>query len=385
MESKKLKTLFVIGLVSFGHFWHDIFTAMVTPLLPIIKESFQLNYVQAGWVLVAVKIPSLLSANIAGYSEKHNPKWLIIICPLITSIAVTMLGVSSSFPMLLALVFLSGLSAAAFHVPAPTLLKSVAPNRIGAAMTSFQIGGEAARTVGPLLIVPILALLGFDKMYFLIPVSGVVSFMFYLSFKKVDYKPIAKVRKKGSVVETIKEGWPLFVLVAGISLQKSFLSTIMKSFLPLYLESKGESILYSTGSLSIIQGATVLGVIIAGTLIDKIGPKKILYVIVSFAMVLVVLLVSFPSLPFIPMIILIGFFSFASMPAVYTLIQNYGFKFPTTANGVFMSLNFGISSLILILAGKISDYLTIDMTYKYFGYLTLIGIPILLLIRKLRD
>lgn len=385
MNNSRIRTLFVIGLVSFGHLWHDIFTAIVTPMLPVLKENFSLNYIQAGWILVAVKFPSLLSASIAGFSEKHNPKWLIIICPLITSISVTLLGVAPNFSIIMLLVFITGLSAAAFHVPAPTILKGVAPNRLGVAMTAFQIGGEGARTLGPLVLVPILLYLGLNRMYYLIPVSILVSLFFYISFKKIDTKAEKRELKKGSVLETFRSGVPLFVLVSGISLHKAFISTILKSFLPLYLQSKGESLIYATGSLSLVQGATVLGVITAGVFVDRLGPKRILGVIISCSTILVTLLVTFKNLPFIPLIMLISFFSFASMPALYTLILNYGFKFPTTANGLFMSLNFGISSLILIVGGKLSDLLSIDMTYSIFSYSTLIGIPLLFLLFKIKD
>ena len=99
-------------------------------------------------------------------------------------------------------------------------------------------------------------------------------------------------------------------------------------------------------------------------------------------MILLTLFVSIPTLPIVPMLLLIGFFSFSSMPAIYTLIQSYGFKYPTTANGVFMSLNFGISSLILILGGKLSDVFSIGFTYSIFGYFTLIGVPLIILLKR---
>ncbi|MGL1892083.1 MAG: MFS transporter [Spirochaetaceae bacterium] len=382
MNRDKLRAISIIGLVSFGHFWHDIFTAFVTPLMPVLKQTFELDYLQTGWILIAVRIPSLLSANIAGFAEKHNPKWFVIFCPLITSIAITLLGIAPNYYMILLLVFISGLSAAGFHVPAPTLLKRSAPNRIGAAMTSFQIGGEAARTLGPMIIVLIIATIGIKNMYYLIPISMLVSLGFYFAFNKIDVSLTAKEKKKGSIIETIKEGRGVFLIIIGISIQKSLISTIMKSFLPLYLQSKGESLLTSNAALSIVQASTVLGVVVVGFIIDKIGPKKILYIVLSGATLFIVLFVTIPSLPLYPMLILIGFFSFASMPAIYTLIQSRGFKFPTTANGIFITLNFGITSIMLIIAGKISDMYSIDFTYQIFGLCALIGIPVLILLKR---
>jgi len=382
MKSRSLKSLLIILLVSFGHFWHDIFTAFVIPLLPVLKDNFQLDYLHAGWILVAVRIPSLLSANIAEYAEKHNPKWFVIFCPLITSISISLLGLAPNFYIVMGLVLISGISAAGFHVPAPTLLKRSAPNRIGMAMTAFQIGGEAARTLGPIIIVLILSTIGFKNMFILIPVSMLVSLGFYLSFRKVDISLDIKEKKKGSIIETFKDGKLLFILVAGISVQKALISTIFKSFLPLYLQSHGESLLSANGALAVVQGATVAGVIVSGIMIDKIGPKKILYVILTAATIFVTIYILIPSLPLYPMLILIGFFSFASMPAIYTLIQGHGFDFPTTANGIFMSLNFGITSILLIVGGKLSDLLSIDTTYYILGLSTLIGLPLLLLLKK---
>ncbi|MEA1911242.1 MAG: MFS transporter [Spirochaetota bacterium] len=377
------KSILIVGLVSFGHFWHDIFTAFITPLLPVIKESLDLNYIHTGGILVASKLPSLLSANIAGYSEKHNPKWFVIFCPLITAISISLLGISGSYPILLTLVFIAGISSAGFHIPVPTLLKKSAPNRIVSAMTAFQIGGEAARTLGPIVIVLILATIGFKRMYLLIPASIIVSLLFYLAFNKIDLTIAEKNKTKGSVLETLKQGKFLFLLVAGISLQKAILSTVVRSFLPLYLNNQGESLLLANGALSIVQGSAVAGVITAGFFIDKIGASKILYTIISASMLLVILFTFLPQLPLVPILILLGFFSFSSTPAIYTLIQNYGFTFPTTANGIFMTFSFGISSLVLLAAGGISDYISINYMYKLFALLSLVGIPLLILLKAL--
>ncbi len=71
MNKNSLRSLVIITLVSFGHFWHDIFTAFVTPLLPVLKDNFGLDYTHAGWILVAVRIPSLLSFYIAGFACRY--------------------------------------------------------------------------------------------------------------------------------------------------------------------------------------------------------------------------------------------------------------------------------------------------------------------------
>lgn len=384
MHNPRLRAIGVILLVSFGHFWHDIFTAFVTPLLPVLKENLGISYLFTGWILIAVRIPSFLSMYIGGFIEKHNPKWFVIICPLLTSVVISLLGVAPNYPVVLILVFISGLSAAAFHVPTPTLLKSAAPERTGIAMTSYQIGGEAARTLGPILVMLILGTIGLHRMYWLIPVSILVSYLFIVSFNKMDVKLTSKVQKRGSIMETLKEGWLIFILIIGISIHKSLISTMLKSFLPLYLKSQGMSLLEANGSLSIVQGATVAGVICAGLFIDRWGPKKLLYIILSVSTLATTSFIFIPGLPLYPMLIVIGFFSFASMPAIYTIIQERGFKYPTTANGVFMSMNFGATSLLLILIGKLSDQFKIDIAYRLLGSFVFIGIPLLVILYKTR-
>lgn len=384
VQNRNLKAIGVILLVSFGHFWHDIFTAFVTPLLPVLKDNLGISYLLTGWILIAVRIPSLLSMYIGGFIEKHNPKWFVILCPLLTSIVITLLGVAPNYPAVLILVFISGLSAAAFHVPTPTLLKSAAPNRIGIAMTAYQIGGEAARTLGPVVVMLILSTIGLNKMYWLIPFSLLISYLFYLSFNKIDVKLATKVQKRGSILETLKEGWLVYFLIVGVSIHKSLITTMLKSFLPLYLRDSGMSLLESNGALSIVQVATVAGVICAGLFIDRWGPKRLLYIILSVSTVATTSFIFIPGLPLYPMLIIIGFFSFASMPAIYTIIQEKGFTYPTTANGVFMSMNFGATSLLLILAGRLSDIFQIATAYRIMGSFVFIGVPLLLILFKTR-
>lgn len=382
MKNKEFQSVFIISVMAMGHFWHDIFTAMVTPLLPVIKETWQVGYTEIGLLPVALRIPSLFSAFIGQAAERIKLKYFIIFCPLLTAASISFIGLSPSFSVLLIMALAAGFSAACFHVPVPTLLKQTVSERTGIAMSAFQIGGEAARTLGPAVALAGLSLLGFKGMYKMVWVSLAVSICYLFLFRKIDGALPPKGKQKGSLLQTIKEGKFLYLLITGITLQKSVISTVIRNYLPLYLKENGAPLWLAGGSLSLVQGAAVAGLIVTGLLTDRVGRKPVLKGIVILSSLLMIFFPFSSGAGLYILLVLIGFVSFSSMPIIYSLIQDRGFTHPVTANGVFISLNFGISSLFILLAGRISDLMSIQATYSLFAVLSLVGIPFLFLLKK---
>ena len=77
----------------------------------------------------------------------------MIIAPAITATCMSLLGLAPNSIILIAILLTSGIGVSLFHVPAPVLIKDVAGNRLGKGMSFFMLGGELARSLGPLIII----------------------------------------------------------------------------------------------------------------------------------------------------------------------------------------------------------------------------------------
>jgi len=70
-----------------------------------------------------------------------------------TAVPMSLIGMAPGHGVLLILLFITGISVSAFHVPAPVMGADLSAARKGRGMSFFMTGGELARPVGPLVAV----------------------------------------------------------------------------------------------------------------------------------------------------------------------------------------------------------------------------------------
>lgn len=386
-REKTWQSVFVVTVFSLGHFFHDIYTAFISPILPILRDQFSLSYTALGVIPVITRIPSLFNPIFGFLTERYRVKMFVILSPLFTATFVCFMGNAPNYAVLLLLAFAAGTSSCFFHVPAPVLLRRAAPRRTGSAMAAFQIGGELARTAGPLIVLVAVLLWGVDHLYYLLPFAGIVSISFGMALKKLpDEKRRSRDTMRGSITATVRSA-PLFFLgIFGLMLQKSFTATVLRSYMPVSLYDHGHSYWFAVLSLSVLQGAAVLGVTMTGTLSDGIGRWRVLCVLSGIIPVLMVLFTHtrvFESGPwFFAMVALLGIFSFSSTPVILSMVQRHGFRYPSIANGIYMTLSFMVSSLVILIAGKMSDLFTLETMFRVCSYISFVGLPFVFLMPR---
>ena len=157
-------------------------------------------------------------------------------------------------------------------------------------------------------------------------------------------------------------------------------------FLPTYMkEIRGESLWLAGISLSIIQFSGAIGTLFSGTLSDKIGRKPALLVIFISAPILMWLFLTFDGAFTIPLLILTGFFLFASGPVLLALVHDVKSDSPAFVNGVYMTLNFAMTSVTVMMVGGFGDWLGLEMTYKLTGLFALGSIPFVMMLSDKND
>jgi FSR family fosmidomycin resistance protein-like MFS transporter len=103
-----------VAAISLAHLSHDIFSSFLAPLLPLLITKLGLSLSAVAILDIARKIPQLLNPLIGLLADRICVKYLVILTPAVTAICMSFLGVAPSFPVLFILLFVSGLSAAAF-------------------------------------------------------------------------------------------------------------------------------------------------------------------------------------------------------------------------------------------------------------------------------
>jgi len=370
-----------IYLIAFTHLIHDVYTSFLAPVLPILIEKFSLTYMLAGLLRVMLRIPSLLNPVIGVIADKFGLKYFIALAPAITAVSMSLIGNAPNYASILILLFVAGISSSFFHVPSPALLKRLSNTRLGASMSCFQLGGELSRTVGPIIIIGAVSLWGIAGVYRLIPFGIIMSLILLLKLKD-DTVPQDSTRKlylRNSIIETINQGKMLFIPVLGLLLIKSFTASVITTFLPTYLMTKGYSLWMAGGTLSILQAAAMLGVLLTGTISDKVGRRKLLIILGMGAPFSMLLFLFYIKLTIVPTVILLGLIAFSSTPVVLALIQESDFKYPSIANGIYMMISFILSSLFVLLFGRLADIMGLEKSFYIFAVCSFAGLPFVFL------
>ena len=151
-ETGKFEDGQVLTIVG-GHFVHDTYTAFVPTLLPLIIEKLSLTLTQAGTLAAIQQLPAVFNPFIGYLADRVSLRYFVILAPAITATTISSMGFAQDFYGLMVLLFITGISVAAFHAPAPAMVARISGARVGKGMSWFMAGGELGRTVGPLVAV----------------------------------------------------------------------------------------------------------------------------------------------------------------------------------------------------------------------------------------
>ncbi|MCK5077799.1 MAG: MFS transporter [Calditrichia bacterium] len=367
--------------ISFAHLVHDVYSAFLAPILPLLIERLGITIFLAGMLDVARRIPSLLNPFIGIIADKMCVRYFIIITPVITTISMSLLGMSQNYAVLFILVFVSGLASAFFHVPGPVMIKYFSHNRLGKGMSFYMLGGEIARTLGPLVILGAVSLWGLEGTYKLIPFGLFASVIVYLKLRKVTIVRDYDEKQHSGIKKTFVTMLPFFIALTGIIFFRSAMKSALTIYLPTYLTDKGSSLWMAGISLSILQLTGAVGTYFAGTFSDKIGRKKILLIISIINPVLMWLFVNIQGAFTLPILIITGFFLFTTGPVVLALVHDFDSKHMSFINGVYMTINFVFSSVMTLLVGIAADKLGLELTYNITAYVSFLAIPFVFMIK----
>ncbi len=360
-------------LLSFCHFIHDVYSSFLAPLLPFLIEKFGLSLTQAGFLSTVMQIPALMNPYIGKLADRISVRYFIILAPATTAIPMSLLGVAPSYSVLLILLFFTGISVSLFHVPAPALVYKVAGKKTGRGMSFYMTGGELARTLGPIVIIGAISLMGLDGYYPIMLVGILASVLMYFKFR--DMPVTVNPKSTPSIRKTCVEMKDLLLPLAGIVFVRGFMHACMTAFLPLYIMSRSGDVWLAGIALSIFEAAGVVGILTVGGLSDRLGRKQLL----TFCLVVapVSLLVFTATSGWVQFMVLLvtGFSLLSTTPIMLAMVQEYSVNGSSAANGVFMMISFLARSAVVVLVGFAADMVGLEKTFVICGVIGLAGIP----------
>lgn len=371
--------------ISGAHFIHDVYSSFLAPILPLLIEKLSLSYSMVGALWIIQRISSLFNPFIGLIADKVKVRYFIIVSPAITAIVMSFLGMAPGFFILAILLFVMGLSATLFHVPAPVIIKRFSGDKSGQGMSFYMLGGELARTAGPLTILGAVSYWGLVGTWKLIPFGVAASIILFFMLHKIDVsKEMKKPEEVSGVKNVLKELKPLFITLAGITLFSSAMRSSLTSLLPTYLNFEGGNSLWYGGiSLAILQLAGAAGTMLAGPLSDKIGRKPVMIYTSILSPILMAAFILGPEYTKIPILILLGITLFSLNPIILAIVQDKKSSRPAFVNGIYMTINFFTAAVSVSIITAIADFIGLKYTYLVAAALGLGTIPFIIRLYKL--
>jgi FSR family fosmidomycin resistance protein-like MFS transporter len=368
------------------HLVHDVYTSFLAPALPRIIEKLGMSYGLAGLLAVIQRIPSLFNPLMGIIAERPSMKYMVIVSPAITAVAMSLIGIAPGYIFLAILLFVSGISSMMWHIPSPVMIKVLSGSRSGKGMSFYMLGGELARTLGPLVILGVIQLWGLEGTWKMMPLGFVASFILWLNFRNIDIKPVHREHTEGNYWTIFKRYLPAFILTGGFTFFQAGVKASLTYYLPTFLtNSEDQTLVFANVSLTILQLAGAAGALFAGTISDRLGRPRTLLIISIATPLLMLIFLNMKGAWIIPVLIPLGFFLFAPTAVMMALIQDLHTAKKAFVNSIYMFINFFISSLVIPMVGVITDHFGFRTSYIAFNIMAFGAIAVVLYSRNRID
>ena len=365
-----------ILLICGGHTVHDMFTAFIAPLLPLLIDKLGLSLVMAGSLSVFSQLPSLLSPLIGYLADRFTVRYLVIFAPAVTATLATLIGFMPTYGTAALLLFTAGLSVMSFHAPAPAMIAHISGDKVGRGMSFFMAGGELGRTIGPLLVGFGVAQWGMEGLWRMMFFGWLASFILFLRLRDVSAKRGPRKSKGKPVFKRFARVFgPLFAVMMFRNLSVTSLNVFMVVFL---VDVRGYDLTMATAALALYEFAGVGGALAGGTLSDRFGRRRMVAAAAFIACPLMILFAHVEGVLLIPVLIALGGTALSVTPVFQALVQDQLPDNRAAASGMFILYAFGVRAIAVIIAGALGDALGLQTAFTVAALVSLISLPMIM-------
>ncbi len=373
----------VLWAICLAHFLNDLLQSLLVAIFPLLKETYNLDFAQIGYIVLAFQLTaSLLQPGVGYFTDKRPMPFGLAIGMCATLVGLIMLAYASNYAVILIAAALVGTGSSIFHPEGSRVTRMASGGQHGTAQSIFQVGGNFGQAAGPLLAAFIIVPLGQRGIVWFAIVA--VFAIIVLARIGVWYKANihqAAARTKREVKAAAEAGMtPRRVALAiGILLalmfSKSFYGSALSTFYTFYLmETFGVSLRNAQLFLFLYMAAVAAGVYFGGPLGDRVGRKNVIWFSILGALPFTIAL-PYANLAGVAILsVLIGLIMAASMSQILVYGLELAPRKVGTMAGLFFGFSFGMGGLGAVVLGHVADVTSLSFVFKLSGFLPLLGL-----------
>ncbi len=310
----------VLAACTIAHFLNHVYTGVLSPFFPIIKEELSLNLTQVGIITSAAIVTMTMTHLVVGYlADKGWRDVFIPLSVLLTSVVVIFTSLATTFAFLVIMQVLLGFGAAGYHPSAFPALSDRFPKGARAKAVGTQaMGGLVGMAIIPFLGVVLLVTLGtWQASLIALGITGLLLFIVTATLVRFSREytrqnPVAEEEPDG------EEGWTRnYVLAMILTGLRGIPFRCLSLLMPIYLVmSYGYEPLWAGSLTTLMLGTGLVGEMVAGPLSDRVQ-RRTPFIVLSpmlIAPALFLLNFSLEPVPLIIVLMVIGFAYYFGVP-----------------------------------------------------------------------
>jgi FSR family fosmidomycin resistance protein-like MFS transporter len=371
-----------VALMSIAHGVDDLYQGCVAALLPFLVLERDYTYAAVSGLALAATILSSVAQPAFGWLTDRRPRrWMIPVGMTVAGLGIGAVGLSSSYPLTWLLMALSGLGIAAFHPEAARAARQASGNSTRA-MSVFALGGNVGYALGPVLVTPVLLIVGLRGTPILVlPVLVMAAVLVVRLGRTLDGR---SGQRRTSALPVGVDDWPAFGRLTAVVVVRSILFFGLTTFLALhFIRDLGASSAEAGAVLTVFLVSGAAGTLLGGWLADRAGRVTCIRAGFALAIPALVGLALATTQPLaIALVAVTGVAVYLPFSVFVVLGQDYLPNRIGTASGVTVGLAVSVGGLAAPALGVLADRTSLRTVFAILVVLPIIALALSTLLRN---
>ncbi|MEK8127591.1 MFS transporter [Paenibacillus filicis] len=372
----------ILLLISLVHLFNDTIQAVIPAILPILKDTMQLNFTQSGIIVFALNMTASVMQPLVGlYSDRKPRPYMLPIGMGFTCIGVLGLAIAPNYWLVLLSVLMVGIGSAIFHPEGSRVAYMAGGSRRGLAQSIFQVGGNSGQSLASIMTALVFVPFGqFGAIWFTaVAAIGIVVQLaisrWYSGYLAAN--PPAARKSGARAMDPSRKRQISFAVCMLIFLvfARSWYQAGITIYFPFELMEKFAMTLeHAQIYIFLFAAAGAVGTFMGGPLSDKFGRRNIIFFSMLGSAPLAMVLPYANEFWSYIILLINGFIILSSFSVTVVYAQELIPGKIGTVSGLITGLAFGLGALGAVALGGLADTFHLQAVMGWVSFLPLIGL-----------
>ncbi|MCC6535078.1 MAG: MFS transporter [Burkholderiales bacterium] len=391
MARSTAKARTTLATCSSAHVLHDGLTDVLYVLLPVIAQTFGLNYAQIGLIRSANKAALAVFQLPAGLlAERHGERMLLALGTACAGLGFLALGVASGFWAILIALFVAGVGGAFQHPLCSSMISKAYPgDGRRMALGTYNFAGDVGKVgFAGLFSIVIAAGAGWQlpaTAAGVLALACAFALFVVLGTVGMGKRPARASARAGAPAAS---GWGVhnragFVILTLIEVVDASMRNGFLTFVAFLMLAKGLPEGWALLSVPLVAGGGMAGKLACGYLAERIGPVRTILITQSTCAAGIVALVYLPGLSAYVLLPLIGVALNGTSSALYGTVGDLVEpERISRAFGLFYTVGSSCGVVAPLAYGLLADSLDVAATMLTIAAITFAFLPATLWLKR---